>query len=79
MAFDPDNAPSLDDFNGGKKLDALLAAGHVPNGIKCPQSGDVAHELLDIPGTETKATNGLSLPTIKVLCPIHGPKGERYL
>ena len=80
MAFDPATAQTLDEFNGQKKTDALVALGYPPNGIKCPQSGEIAHELYDVPGSETKgAVNGTELATIKVFCPIDGYKSERFL
>lgn len=76
MAFDPDTAPTLQDFNYDKKVVAFEAAGYVPNGIKCPQC---QRELLDIPGSETKEANGGGFPSIKVLCAFDAYKSERIL
>lgn len=78
MPFDPLSAPSLTKFNYDKKKAALEASGYVPSGIKCPQ--DPEHELLDVPGSDTKAAvNGVDMATIKVFCPADNYTSERFI
>lgn len=77
MAADPATLPKLSDWNAAKLAAAAEAAGYTPSGVQCPVG---IHELFDIKGTESKSDQaGITLPTIKVFCPVDGHKDERYL
>lgn len=74
---DPAELPTLETWNATKLAAAAAAQGYAASGVQCPVG---VHELFDIKGTESKAdAAGISLPTIKVFCPVDGFKGERYL